>query len=147
MGSRREIVKKQNQREWGKDRGESIIPTMAMRIQSISERGLVWEMNEGEKTKKRRDRERGREVRSRGEEGDSEERWRERSREFWENGSKMGPTFKEIQLAMGCWASTLYHTIPSQWPVCPYWTLPLFLILFFATSTFIYQLLLDLNKF
>lgn len=60
MGSRREIVKKQNQREWGKDRGESIIPTMAMRIQSISERGLVWEMNEGEKTKKRRDRERER---------------------------------------------------------------------------------------
>lgn len=66
---------------------------------------------------------------------------------FGRNGSKMGPTFKEIQLAMGCWASTLYHTIPSQWPVCPYWTLPLFLILFFATSTFIYQLLLDLNKF
>lgn len=36
---------------------------------------------------------------------------------FGRNGSKMGPTFKEIQLAMGCWASTLsirFHTIPSQ---------------------------------
>lgn len=58
---------------------------------------------------------------------------RERSREFWENGSKMGPTFKEIQLAMGCWASTLSIIRFQVNGLCPYWTLPLFLFLFLST--------------